>query len=286
MWNNAKIFCVLIFISLLFGCSSVKPIDIKIKLTEPIIIDHTCTDISKIPENWIIKAKSEFGITYGHTSHGSQIVSGITSLRYKSRFYDFSNHLNRNKLTLYDREPSGDLGNPDRRQWAKKTYQLLAEGYGDVNIVIWSWCGQVSNANKEDINDYLNLMNELETNFPGVAFVYMTGHLDGTGENGNLNLRNEQIREYCEKNNKILFDFADIESFDPDGNYYLDKKANDNCDYLLNETKRNWADEWCNNNPGKCTEYRCAHSKSLNCDLKGNAFWWMVARIAGWVPEN
>ena len=34
---------------------------------------------------------------------------------------------------------------------------------------------------------------------------------------GNVNQRNEQIRNYARNNNKILFDFADIESFDPDG---------------------------------------------------------------------
>ena len=43
----------------------------------------------------------------------------------------------------------------------------------------------------------------------------MTGRLDGTGLNGTVNLRNEQIRNYARKHNKILFDFADIESYDP-----------------------------------------------------------------------
>jgi len=38
---------------------------------------------------------------------------------------------------LFDREPSGDLGNPDRKQWAKKTYNLLKEGYGDVIHLTW-----------------------------------------------------------------------------------------------------------------------------------------------------
>jgi len=26
----------------------------------------------------------------------------------------------------------------------------------------------------------------------------------------------------------------------------------------------------------------CAHSQALNCVLKGRAFWWMMARLAGW----
>ena len=60
-------------------------------------------------------------------------------------------------------------------------------------------------------------MNQLETDYPDVKFVYMTGHLVGSGQQGNLNQRNEQIRAYARANNKILYDFADIESFDPDG---------------------------------------------------------------------
>ena len=49
-------------------------------------------------------------------------------------------------------------------------------------------------------------MNKLENEYPNVHFVYMTGHLDGSGLNGNLHIRNEQIRNYCKNNNKILFD--------------------------------------------------------------------------------
>jgi hypothetical protein len=147
---------------------------------------------------------------------------------------------------------------------------------------MWSWCGGVSDNTEAGINAYLNAMNQLEQNYPGVTFVYMTGHLDGSGETGNLNLRNNQIRNYCRTNNKILFDFADIESFNPSGSYYLDRGADDGCYY--DGTTRNWAEEWCAAYPGECASYECAHSHPLNCDLKARAFWWMMARIAGWQP--
>ena len=110
--------------------------------------------------------------------------------------------------------------------------------------MIWSWCGQVSSATEDDINTYWSLMSGLENDYPNVKFVHMTGHLDGSGIYGNLHQRNEQIRNYCMNNNKILFDFADIESYDPDGNYYLDKAANDNCDYDSDgngSRDKNWA---------------------------------------------
>ena len=98
--------------------------------------------------------------------------------------------------------------------------------------MIWSWCGLVSSASEEDINTYLNLMSQLELDYPNVKFVYMTGHLDGSGEEGNLNIRNEQIRKYCIEKNKILYDFADIESYDPEGKInYMSLNANDGCYY-------------------------------------------------------
>jgi len=59
--------------------------------------------------------------------------------------------------------------------------------------------------------------------------LYMTGHLTGTGASGNVNVRNNQIRNFCLANNKILYDFADIESDDPDGPVnYMALFADDN----------------------------------------------------------
>jgi hypothetical protein len=87
----------------------------------------------------------------------------------------------------------------------------------------------------------------------------------------------------------VLFDFADIESYDPDGNYFLDKYADDHCNYDSdgNGTRdANWAEEWSAANPGQCSSCSCAHSHPLNCDLKGKAFWWMMARLAGWEAES
>ncbi len=251
---------------------------------EPIIIDHTCTDLSKIPNQWIEKAKDIFKISYGHTSHGSQIISGMNNLKESSdSLYWFDSIGSNDGLSLHDRKPSGDLGNPDRTTWATKTRQMLDDPKNDRNLVIWSWCGQ-ADTSEANMQIYLDQMNRLEEDYPDITFIYMTGHLTGTGEDGNLNQRNNQIRDYCIKNDKILFDFADIESYDPDGTYFLDKGATDSCNYK----NGNWADEWCAANPTSdlCASCSCAHSKPLNCNQKARAFWWMIARLAGWESDT
>ena len=195
--------------------------------SQSIIVNHNHTNIHQVPEYWIQQAKQLFKISYGHTSHGSQIVSGMQVLLAQSDLYAFNHDGTGEALSLHDRVPSGDLGNPNRSEWYHQTRDLLDSPNNDRNMILWSWCGQVSPATAADIDLYLSLMNQLEYDYPHVKFVYMTGHLDGTGETGNLNVRNEQIRAFCRANGKILFDFADIESFDPDGHGYLDKGAND-----------------------------------------------------------
>ena len=53
-----------------------------------IIVDHTCTELSDIPDYWIQKAK-ELTLHYAHTSHGKQIVSGANFLARQDPKYAF-----------------------------------------------------------------------------------------------------------------------------------------------------------------------------------------------------
>jgi hypothetical protein len=137
-------------------------------------------------------------------------------------------------------------------------------------------------------------MNQLEIDYPDVTFVYMTGHANGTGETGNVHIRNQQIRDYCMANNKVLYDFYDIECYDPDGNYFGDNFVTDACAYDSNgdgnpnNDGANWAIEWQDSHVAGVDWYSCssAHSEPLNANRKAYAAWWLWARIAGWNPDG
>lgn len=277
----------LFMISFWMGCDSDSSVntDDGADLNSTRIVNHLCTNIAKIPDESIEAAKQKLHIAYGHTSHGSQLVSGMQGLiSYQGNLYSFNPGSKDGELDLRDRpfSDAADLGNPNRTKWAESTRSYL-NAHPEINVVIWSWCGQVSSADESDIGTYLDLMSGLERDYPNVKFVYMTGHLDGSGIQGNLHQRNEQIRSFCTAHNKYLYDFADIESYDPDGNNYLDKQANDNCDYDSDgdgSRDRNWAIEWQNAHPGEWYECSSAHSQPLNANLKAYAAWWLWARLA------
>jgi hypothetical protein len=274
----------LALISLILLCSCKKEDPVP---GDGMTINHECIDLSVIPDGWIEKAKETLHIAYGHTSHGSQVTDGMTGLvGFAGAKYAWNNGGSGGALDLHDYAMNGDLGNPNRTAWEQETRSYLDDN-PDVNVIIWSWCGQVSGASKANIDTYLDLMTGLEADFPDVTFVYMTGHLDGTGVTGNLHERNEQIREHCRTYSKFLFDFADIESYDPDGQYYLDKHANDACDYDSDgdgSRDANWAVRWQDTHTEGEDWYNCssAHSEPVNANMKAYAAWHLWARIAGW----
>ncbi len=230
-----------------------------------VIAGHqSIASFSSIPTNTLDFIRASYNFYYGHTSHGSQIMTGLSMLAAESAEFSVP--------TFH--EVGDDLGHNGDVSWAAATRSYLDAHPGESNVVMWSWCGGASDNTEEGINTYLSTMAQLEADYPDVLFIYMTGHLDGTGVAGNLFARNNQIRAYAAANDKVLFDFADVESYDPDGKYYPD--ASDDC---------SWCSTWCaSHSCPACGS--CAHSHCFNCYLKGKAFWGMMARVSGWEPST
>jgi hypothetical protein len=300
-----------------------------------IVADHmAASEFRAIPLTAILNAKDSLRIAYGHTSHGQQIIEGVRNLDafitgngspVGTYAVDFTGNAGSGVLDICDNTDYYFVTHPPRpfpvardlgscwdnsvsyTAWVTDTRNYL-NTHPEINVIIWSWCGQAGyNNNDHHIENYLDSMSNLETDYPDVKFVYMTGHVDGTGLTGNLHLNNDIIRNYCITNNKILYDFEDIESWDPDGEYYGDSLVTAACNWDANRNgvteemredtgdwvppgplngDRNWALEWQDAHTLNVDWYQCTinhyHTQHLNDNLKAYAFWWLMARIAGW----
>ena len=120
---------------------------------EPIIADHNAVhDFEFIPDYWLSRAKDQLHIAYQHTSHGSQLITGMNALENFPSFglkYEWSD----NGSSGLDLDDNGiPAAKPDLSQgdyidefgvtpWVTGTRNLLDNPSNyHVNVIMWSWC--------------------------------------------------------------------------------------------------------------------------------------------------
>ncbi len=259
----------------------------------PVLIDHRDADVTRLTLPQIERAKASLHIAYGHTSHGSQLTDGMSGL------VDFANGGGKGlalpenafawnqggsggALDLHDYALCNDVGYyPD---WVVCTSNYLDDpAHADVNVILWSWCGQMDDKYEGGTltNEYLAPMAAFERNYPHVAFVYMTGHVD-IWDDADNKAACAAIRAWCATNDRILYDFNDVEHHDPDGTCY--EFVNDDCgvyDGPGGTEIGNWAIAWQTSHVQNVDWYDCgsAHSQPLNANLKAYAAWALWCRL-------
>lgn len=259
-----------------------------------VMANHLDMDIAGLTEAEVQRAKQRLHIAYGHTSHGSQVTDGMSGLvgfangggkgmTLPADIFAWDNGGSGGALDLHDEAMGGDVGYYP--QWYNNTQNYLDNAaHTDVNVIVWSWCGQMPGKYDSGTltNEYLLPMSMLETNYPGVVFVYMTGHVDIWADD-NQKAACKAIRDYCAANNKVLYDFSDIECYDPDGVFY--EYVHDSCDYYTEPgsgVQGNWATAWQATHTEDVDWYACsaAHSQALNANQKAYAAWSLWCKLA------
>lgn len=288
MSRRAFLFTVIFTIILLSTSiltSSSNPVDDKFATSSwsgGLIIDHTCIDLNSIPTEWIDAAQDNVTIHYAHTSHGGQVTTGLSRLESTNATFDASIGsgvlpTDEGVLCILDGNPPHSYITPEL-YWQGESARVITQNTIDNNptltVSLWSWCTQLNYYDEAGTQEYLDAMTTLETANPGITFVYMTSNAQEDGSTGyNRWVNNEMVRQYCLDNDKILFDFADLDCWSNGGqNTY----AYDPGDGTLQIPIEH--EDFNGNEAG--------HTTYTSCEQKGRAFWWLVAMLAGWNASN
>ena len=208
------------------------------------IIDHQYTDISAIPDS-ALSAAVDMRIMVRHASVGENINDGLNDIYNSNNKYDRSNWDFQNR------------GNPG---WEAKIDDLVTQTAAqleDFDVFTMKFCYIDYEASW---TEYRDQMEQLEADYPDKVFIWWTMPItEGYSSHDTFNA---SVRSYCQANDKILFDIADIECHDPSGVKQTDSSGYETLysDYTddgghLNETGR---------------------------EQVASAFWYMMARLGGW----
>lgn len=238
------------------------------------IIDHACTDLSRVPAQWIDSVQARCKMHYAHTSHGGQLTYGLDTVYGADTSYHYvistsALPAQAGAFCILDGQISQTYITPDL-YWQTTggmnlTRNVLIEN-PSIRYSMWSWCTQLDGYDSLAVQAYLDSMLALEQEFPAVTFIYMTGNAQDTSLGGwNRHQRNQQIRNHCIQYEKVLFDFGDLD-----------------CWYI---GQQHFVSQGGHTFPAEHPQFNgndVAHTNWLSCQQKGRAFWWMMARLAGW----
>ena len=199
------------------------------------VIDHNSiviVSVDSLPQS-TMDAIGQQKWFFTHASVGGNMINGLNDLHTanSTRYQLQTSSVGYNdSLQQADYPPASttpgsvyecNRGNPGSSEKFLIFYESVKCGWQSpkVDFVMDKLCYIDQNA---DVNSYLYWMSSQESypSYAGTTFVYTTMPLT-TGEDSNNILRNQYndaVRDYCIAHDRLLFDIADIEAYDPTGN--------------------------------------------------------------------
>ena len=138
---------------------------------DAIIIDHTCTDLSEIPDEWIDAVQDHIKLHYAHTSHGGQLTTGLQIIENADSNYSQAKGLKylpteADALCIFDGQERDTYITPEEywdSEAGRQDTQDVIDHNPTINVSMWSWCCQLTDYSAEDAQTYLDVMGGFET---------------------------------------------------------------------------------------------------------------------------
>lgn len=244
------------------------------------VFDHRHAALDQIPASCISQLQSgNFVFHYAHRSHGAQIIEGADSIEMADPTYGFESEYCEppnatGVLPMWDgmTPPTGNYVQPEQ-YWASQAGLDELRGLLSQNPLLkyslWAWSYEISEQTEASVQQYLEALSALEAEFPDVTFIYMTGTAEVELSAANRAARNQQIRDYCQANGKVLYDFADLDAWYNGEQHTI---MVDGVAVPLEHPQYNHPEP---------NGYNDTHTTQESCENKARAFWYMVASLEG-----
>lgn len=282
------------------------------------VADHqvaTETSLRAIPDTYINTARTNLHVAYNHTSHGTHVSYGAYGLPdYKTgdatKFaITMSGVADPTKLDFQDNQIPGSYSDLSEADVDWTTWRNDVRNYLDnptnaaINVMMWSWCDITGHSVANYLSSMQTLINEygpggskigtgIGQRVNAVTFIFMTGHAVANSNTGSGNPRDQAalITAYCNAHHYFCIDYYSIDTHTMDGTYYEDTGDNgDSVAYNGNfyeewESSHTLGTHWYQSKdaPGGTATVGAHNTQYITANRKAYAFWWVLARIAGY----